>query len=123
MQLMILETTQTVPLTVWKDGSIRVKGSRLLVDIIINSHQCGECPEHISESFPAVSVAEVYAIIAYYLTHKAKFEKYLAKREKEAEEIKKRIESLPNYRERGNQIRKMLIIRQQNRNLKQNDGI
>lgn len=97
----MIETTQKVPLTLWKDGSIRVKGTRLLIDMIIGAHNRGECPEDIFESFPSdiYKVADIYSIIAYYLTHKTKIDKYLDKREKEAEKIWKKIEALPNYQQ------------------------
>lgn len=118
--MMTLETTQTVPLTLSEDGSIRVKGTRLLIDMVIGAYKSGECPEEIFDSFPSkeYTIADIYSIIAYYLTHKPKLEKYLTEREREAEEIRKQIESLPNYKEKRNQLRKMLIARQQNKNLK-----
>lgn len=110
---MTLETTQQVPLTLWEDGSIRVKGTRLLLDMIVYAHKRGECPEEIFESFPSneYTVADIYSIIAYYLTHKDKIEKYLAKREKEAEEIWKEIESMPGYKEKREKLRKKLVSR------------
>lgn len=110
---MTLRTTQTVPLTKWQDGSIRVKGSRLPVDRIIYAHKQGEIPESIFESFPseAYTVADIYLIIAYYLTNKAKLDRYLAKREKEALKIRKEIESMPDYWERSNKLREKLIQR------------
>lgn len=108
-----LETTQTVPLTTWEDGTIRVKDTRLLVDMIINAYKRGEIPEDIFDSFPsdAYTVADIYSIIAYYLSNKAKFEKYLAKREKEAEKIWKKIESMPGYRENREKLREKLLAR------------
>ena len=98
--MMTLETTQTIPLTLWKDGTIRVKGSRLLLDMIVNAHNRGECPEAIAEAFPSATVAEIYLIIAYYLNHKPKIDKYLVKREKEAEEIRRKIEADPKHQAR-----------------------
>lgn len=114
---MTLETTQQVPLTLWEDGTIRVKGTRLLIDMIINAHKRGECPEEIFDSFPSnvYTVADIYSIIAYYLTHKDKIEKYLAKREKEAEEVRKEIESAPGYQERKEDLRKKILERWENR--------
>jgi uncharacterized protein (DUF433 family) len=114
---MILETTQQVPLTLWEDGTIRVKGTRLLLDMIVNAHKRGECPEEIFESFPSeiYTVADIYSIIAYYLTHKDKIEKYLAKREKEAEEIRKEIELTPGYREQSEDLRRKILERWKDR--------
>ena len=114
---MTLETTQTIPLEVWEDGTIRVKGTRLLIDMIVNAHNRGECPEEIFESFPSneYTVADIYSIIAYYLTHKNKIDKYLAKREKEAEEIRKQIEAMPGYLEKREELRKKLLERWEKR--------
>ena len=95
--MMTLETTQTVPLTLWEDGTIRVKGTRLLIDMIVGAYNRGESPEEIFESFPSeiYTVADIYSIIAYYLTHKEKIDEYLADREKKAKKIRKEIESAP----------------------------
>ena len=110
---MTLETTQKIPLTIWKDGTIRVKDTRLLLDMIINAHKRGQSPEEIFDSFPSeiYTVADIYSIIAYYLTNKSKIDKYLAKREMEAKEIKSQIESAPGYKERGEKLREKLLSR------------
>lgn len=96
---MILETTQKIPLTLWKDGSIRVKGTRLLIDMIVNAHNRGMCPEEIFDSFPSdeYTVADIYSIISYYLKNKTKIDNYLAKREKEAEKFWKTLENKEDY--------------------------
>ncbi len=106
---MIIQTIQKIPLTLWKDGTIRVKGTRLLIDMIVDAHQRGECPEAIFESFPSkdYTVADIYSIIAYYLQNKSKIDKYLAKREREAEKIWGKIESEPQYQARINEFKKL----------------
>ncbi len=111
---MILETTQKIPLTLWKDGTIRVKGTRLMIDMIVNSHNRGECPEAIFESFPSndYSVADIYLVIAYYLSHKSKIDKYIANREKEAEKFWEKVEADPKYQARINEF---LKIKEQSR--------
>lgn len=114
---MILETTQKVPLTLWKDGTIRVKGTRLLIDMIIGAYNRGERPEEIFESFPSneYTVADIYSVIAYYLQNKSKIDKYLAKREKEAKEVWKKIEAMPGYKERSDRLREKLKTRWKDR--------
>lgn len=106
---MILEQTQKVPLTLWKDGTIRVKGTRLLIDMIVEAHNRGECPEVIYDSFPSniYTVADIYLIISYYLNNKSKIDDYLAKREKQAEEIWEQLESDPKYRARIEELQKI----------------
>lgn len=105
---MILETTQKVPLTLWKDGTIRVKGTRLLIDMIVDAHNRGECPEEIFDSFPSdvYNIADIYSIIAYYLKNKSKIDKYLANREKDAEKFWKKLEADPEYQARIKELKK-----------------
>lgn len=116
---MILETTQKVPLTVWEDGTIRVKNTRLLIDMVVGAHNRGVCPEEIFESFPSddYTIADIYLVIAYYLSHKSKIDKYLAEREKEAEKIWKEIEAMPDYKENRAKLKEKLLAR---RTAKQN---
>lgn len=106
--MMNIQTIQKVPLTLWKDGSIRVKGTRLLIDIIINAHQRGECPEEIFEAFPSdvYTIADIYSIVAYYLKNKEKLERYMAKRKKEADKFWKNIESDKKYQARIKELKK-----------------
>ena len=97
---MTLDTIQTVPLKQWRDGSIRIRNSRLLIDMVIGLHRQGAYPEEIFEAFPSVSytVADIYAVIAYYLAHKSELDKYLATRKQESEKIWKEIEADPDQR-------------------------
>lgn len=113
---MTLQTTQKVPLKIWKDGSIRVKGTRLPIDRIVYAYKNGECPEDIFDSFPsdAYTVADIYSIIAYYLQNKEKIEKYLEKREEEAKKIREEIESTPGYQEKREERRQELLSRWEN---------
>ncbi|MDQ3219474.1 MAG: DUF433 domain-containing protein [Acidobacteriota bacterium] len=105
---MTLETTQKVPLTFWEDGSIRLRGTRLLLDMIVGAHQRGDCPEEIFEAFPSneYTVADIYAVLAYYLSHKEKIDNHLAKREAKAEAIWGKIESDPIHQDRINELKK-----------------
>lgn len=110
---MTLETTQKVPLIIWKDGSIRIKGTRLPIDRIVYAYKNGESPEEIFDSFPsdAYTIADIYLIIAYYLQNKERIEKYLAKRQEEADKIRQEIEVSPNYQENRTKLREKLLSR------------
>ena len=105
---MIVEETQVVPLTVWEDGSIRVKATRLLIDMIVNAHNRGECPEEIFKAFPSkdYTVADIYAVIAYYLSNKTTLDEYFDERTKKAEVFWKKIESDPKHIARLAQLRR-----------------
>lgn len=63
------------------DQVYRIKGTRVALDSIIYKFQQGRSPESIQDSFPALSLSQVYAAIAYYLDHQAELDDYLAQSE------------------------------------------
>jgi uncharacterized protein (DUF433 family) len=81
------------PLRTDPDGTIRVGTSRVVLEVIIHAYQDGQTPEAIAESYPTVTLADVYGVIAYYLRHRAEMDVYLAERERQAEELWRRIEA------------------------------
>src|SRR5918911_843924 len=50
----------------------------------------GAAPESIMRSFPLLTLEEVYGAITYYLSHQAEVDAYLAGREAEFEEQRRR---------------------------------
>lgn len=80
-----LETTQTVPLTRWEDGSIRIAGSRVRYEYVVDLFKNGASAEHILEVFPSLRLKDIYGALFYYLDHTEAVEEYL-KSQKRAEE-------------------------------------
>jgi uncharacterized protein (DUF433 family) len=89
----LLIEPEAPPLKQWEDGSIRVAGTRLLLEMIVISYKQGDSPEKIVDSFPAASLKDVYAVIAYYLRHTPEVEAYLAWVEQEGDRIQKENEA------------------------------
>lgn len=77
-------TTFHLPLRLDTHGTIRVGRSRVTIDTIIEAHLRGNSPEEIARQFSAVTVAEVYGAIAYYLQHQAEMDAYLRERQEAA---------------------------------------
>ena len=44
-------TSQKVPLTQWKDGTVRITGTRVPLDVIVNQFKLGATAEQIHDSF------------------------------------------------------------------------
>ncbi|MGH9842640.1 MAG: DUF433 domain-containing protein [Blastocatellia bacterium] len=88
-----LETTQTVPLTQWEDGTIRIANSGVMLDVILHAYLRGESPEEIREGFPTLKLRDIYGAIYYYLDHEERIDEYLHDQEQKAEEIRRFIES------------------------------
>jgi uncharacterized protein (DUF433 family) len=64
---------------------IRIKGSRLRIDTILEAFLEGATPEQIQQSYPTASREEVYATITYYLHNKEAVDAYLRRGEEIAE--------------------------------------
>jgi uncharacterized protein (DUF433 family) len=67
-------------------GDILLEGSHIFLEHIIEAFQQGNHPEDIQQSFPSISLADIYAVIAYYLRHRDKVERYMAKQAEHAEQ-------------------------------------
>lgn len=85
-------------------GALRIGHSRVLLELVIRGFQDGATPEAIVQRYETLSLHDVYAVIAYYLRHQPEIERYLARREQEAESVRAKIESaqgdLSDIRER-----------------------
>lgn len=77
------------PLTAGEDGVVKVSGTRVTLDTVVYAFQDGAAAEGIVIGYPSLSLADVYATIAYYLQHRQEVDSYLADRETKAEVIRR----------------------------------
>jgi uncharacterized protein (DUF433 family) len=82
-----------VPLYEDGQGGLRVSGTRVLLERIVHAFSDGATPEGIVQSYDTLQLADVYAVLSWYLRHKAEVEDYLRKRAEKAEEIRRSIEA------------------------------
>lgn len=108
-QQLVFEKEQ-VPLHFDKYGAVRVVGSRVTLDTIVGFFEQGESPEDIVDGFPTLRLADVYAIVSYYLKNKAAVREYLREREKRAKALRKKVEARSNPRD----LKKRLLARRIN---------
>jgi uncharacterized protein (DUF433 family) len=85
--------SEAPPLREDASGALRVGGSRVLLELVIEAFQDGATPEAIIQRFSTLALPDVYTVIAYYLRHRSEIEEYLACREQKADEARMRIES------------------------------
>ncbi len=85
----------TVSVPLWQDppGVLRVGKSRVLLELVLHAYQKGESPEGIVEMYPALEVADVFAVIAYYLAHQTEVDEYLRQCLDQAEAMRRKIEA------------------------------
>lgn len=75
---------QESPYVEYHDNVYRVAGTRVALDSIVRRFWEGDTPESTVQSFPVLTLEQVYGAIAYYLRHQARIDMYL--RQAEAEE-------------------------------------
>ncbi|MDX2078230.1 MAG: DUF433 domain-containing protein [bacterium] len=84
-----------IPIYTDENGQIRIGKTRVLLELVINAFNSGESAEGIIESYSTLSLADVYAVIAYYLSHRAEVDAYVKQEYDDALKIKDTIEA--NY--------------------------
>ena len=70
-----------------------VPGSRISLDDLVAAFKRGKTPEAIHDAFETVSLADVYAILTYYLRHRPEVEKYLEQQIQEDARVRADIEA------------------------------
>lgn len=69
----------------------------MTLETVVGAFESGESAEEIAAGYPALSLADVYDTIAYYLRHRNEMRAYLAGRQAESSSIRREIESRRGY--------------------------
>ncbi|GAB4195384.1 MAG: hypothetical protein OHK0022_12070 [Roseiflexaceae bacterium] len=97
-----------VPLKSDRDGVFRIGNTRVTLDTVIGAFHNGATAEEIAQQYPSLYLADVYAVIAYYLRHRSDVQDYLNRRQQFAKTIRQYNEQ----RFHPDGIRDRLIARQ-----------
>lgn len=65
---------ETDPLKANEDGVILIGKTRVTLDIVVAVFKQGATAEEILYRYPSLSLADVYAMIAFYLNHESEVE-------------------------------------------------
>jgi uncharacterized protein (DUF433 family) len=84
---------EQIPLAIDADRVIRVGGTRVTLESVIDAFGTGATPEEITQDFPVLRLDDVYAVITYYLRNKNEVDGYLERRRSEADDMRERIEA------------------------------
>jgi uncharacterized protein (DUF433 family) len=71
---------QPVPLVVTAEGVVRIEGTRVPLETVVRAFHLGATPEEIAQDYPSLTLAQVYAVLAYYLWHREAVDTYVAER-------------------------------------------
>ena len=81
------------PLREEQGGVIRVGNTRISLDLIVEQYENGMTPEDMVRAYDTLSLADVHAVIAYYLRHRDEVRAYLMRRGEEADALRAKIEA------------------------------
>ena len=84
---------EPIPLEPGNDGVIRIAGTRVTLDTVVTAFQHGVTPEEIVQQYDSLNLADVVAVISYFLRHRSEVESYLRQGQKEAEAVRRENES------------------------------
>jgi uncharacterized protein (DUF433 family) len=81
------------PLRTDEGGALRVGNSRVTLDLVVEQYENGMTPEDMVRAYDTLLLADVHAVIAYYLRHRDEVRAYLKRRSEEAAALRARIET------------------------------
>jgi uncharacterized protein (DUF433 family) len=94
-EMAIIDTLIAIPppIQMDNDGVLRVAGTRVTLDTVVGAFQMCRSAEEIRESYPSLSLADIHAVISYYLRHRDEVDEYLERRRRQAEEVRRENEA------------------------------
>ena len=113
MTLTIIPETAPLPLEMNTEGVVLVGKTRVTLDTVINTFIQGTTAEEIVYRYPSLKLADVYAVIAFYLNYQQEVETYLHQRQQQAQIIRKMNEA--KFDPQG--LRDRLLARQLNKSV------
>lgn len=99
------------PVSMDKDGVLRVAGTRVTLDLLVEECGMGATADEIALAYDSLSLADVYGALDYYLRNRSVVEEYLRHREAESVRIRSEVER----RSPQEGIRELLLSRKPNR--------
>lgn len=99
--------TDTAPLCIDERGVVRVGSSRVPLEVVVRAFLEGLSAEEIADRFDALSLADVYAALGYYLRWREEVDAYIRERERQVGEAWQELER--RYPQHG--LRERLLAR------------
>jgi uncharacterized protein (DUF433 family) len=87
-QMTLIIEAPPVPLRADEQGVMRIGKTRVPLDTVVYAFNQGASPEEIVMSYTTLDLADVYAVINYYLYDRAEVDEYIHQREAEAARVR-----------------------------------
>jgi uncharacterized protein (DUF433 family) len=93
MKPRVLFVAQPPPIQADDAGVLRVGGTRVRLETIINAFKSGSAAEEILLKYPSLNLTDIYAVITYYLWSREEVEAYLEERRRLEEAVRRENEA------------------------------
>jgi uncharacterized protein (DUF433 family) len=80
---------EPAPLEADSNGVVKVGKTRVTLDTVVAVFNQGTTAEEIVYRYPSLTLADVYATIAFYLKHQSEVETYLEQRQQQAQDVRR----------------------------------
>lgn len=70
-------TADPVPFSEDLDGFIRIGGTRVPLETVLDAFSNGSTPEEILQQYPSLALADIYSVIGYSLRRRQEIERYM----------------------------------------------
>jgi len=99
--------SERIPLVADQEGVLRIAGTRVPLDAVIDLFDEGASPEEIVEQFDTLQLGDVYAVIGYYLHHRDEVIAHLSEEDRNAKVERQRIEARYSSRPLRERLRRI----------------
>ena len=82
------QIAEAPPIQYDADGVARVGGTRVTLDTVVGAWKDGASAEEIAEEYDSLLLADVHAVLSFFLRHEQEVEVYLAQREQESKLVR-----------------------------------
>ena len=84
---------EPMPFTTDADGVVRIGGTRVTLDTLVEAFAEGLTAEAIVEQYPSLPLGDVYIALGYCLRHKEQVDAYLQTRRQQAIQVRQQNEA------------------------------
>ena len=93
MKLPIPFVAQPPPIQADEAGILRVGGTRVRLETVINAFNSGSTAEEILLKYPSLNLTDIYAVITYYLWSREEVDVYMEERHRQEEAVRRENEA------------------------------
>ncbi|MBV9387572.1 MAG: DUF433 domain-containing protein [Chroococcidiopsidaceae cyanobacterium CP_BM_ER_R8_30] len=83
----------TKPYVEQRDGGYWIVGTRISLDSVVYAFLKGKSPESIMQSFPLLTLEQIYGAITFYLANRPLIDDYLVKADAEFSQLQQLLEA------------------------------